>query len=198
VGRAGAGRGTGGICPASKNGFGLPEPPGCTPYQPVGCWGACSRSPSRSASAGMSSCPAGAKCGNAGTTGLGEVLTPSWPPTSSDSVVRTQVGKERSDHCRSVLHRVGGTTQFCYLRRGPPHGLAERCDIAGRRAGVERLGVRARLREEQRPQHRIGRAADLPLGTVPGQADPCPHGDVGAAERGGSRASSVAPSCVMQ
>jgi hypothetical protein len=69
------------------------------------------------------------------------------------------------------------------VRRSRPHGLAERGDVAGRRTGVERLGVRAGLREEQRPQHRIGRPADLPPGTVPVQADPGPHGDVGAAER---------------
>jgi hypothetical protein len=37
--------------------------------QPGDCCGPCSRSPSMSLSAGMSSCPAGARCGNSGTTG---------------------------------------------------------------------------------------------------------------------------------
>ena len=47
--------------------------------------------------------------------------------------VAQQIGKERSDHRRSVLVGVGGTTQFRYLRRGPPYGPAEGRDVAAAR-----------------------------------------------------------------
>ena len=69
------------------------------------------------------------------------------------------------------------------MRGGPPHDVAERGDVVGRRSGVECLGVRAGPREEKRPQQRMGRPADLSLGSVPVQADPGPQGHVDATER---------------
>ena len=96
--------------------------------------------------------------------------------------VPQQVGKECSDQRRSVLVGAGGSSHFCHMHGGPPHHFAERGDVVGWRPGVERLGVRTGLREEKRPQQRMGRSADLPLGSVPVQANPGPQGDVDATE----------------
>lgn len=93
------------------------------------------------------------------------------------------VGQECSNKRRSVLVGAGGSTQFCHTNGSTPHHLGVRGDVAGRRTGVECLGVRTWLGEEERPQQRMGGPADLSPGSVPVQADPGPNGDVGAAER---------------
>src|SRR5580700_3531059 len=68
------------------------------------------------------------------------------------------------------------------MHGGPPHAVAVRGDVVSRRTRVECLGICTWLREEKRPQQRMGSPADLSLGGVPVQANPGPGSDVDATE----------------